>query len=456
MIYAALAVLLLYNVAYVAYFIKLSPAKNRHRYFIIGLLILFQSAVYIIGDKNFPLTIFILNTAAIYVTIRLVTNLNMIQGAFAAGMGVINVNSIRNIINATFSIMFINDGNFYLINDPDVYHVVTLLAFPVAMAIFIILRAFIFEDLKMKRFLYANTPLRLVVIYQLFSVVNLVLINSVSLVNRQAPILSIEYYMAIGVTCLIIIYMMYVVMYYTIKYFERQRIESRNAMLVASYEQQLSHYKKLENFYNSYRKFKHDYEGVVGTLRNMVNNSENQEAKDTLEQMDQLVYNALELPKRYSNNMIFDALMQELATKCKENNITLTFEGSEPMHTHLTLLEKISLFHNLTSNAYEATLKVKDESKRYIYMKITNQENWASIYIENSYNGKLKQEHGKYMTTKKDVDSHGFGLENIIDITKRLGGFYTIEPNLLKEVFTVSVLLPRDLKKPIIIEEYID
>src|SRR5690606_37288863 len=207
------------------------------------------------------------------------------------------------------------------------------------------------------------------------------------------------------------------------------------------FEMQLLHYQNTEKQYEKYRQFKHDYQANIDLLRNLINDNLNTEAQDLINEMENHEIVQCWNRKHFTNNVIFDSMMQELARKCKDANIKLFFEGQEPRRTNLTLIEKITLFHNITFNAYEANLKLKEE-ERYILIRVNNQDAWTSIHVENAFDGNINYKDGKYHSTKTNGDEHGIGLENVEEVTQKLGGVLTITPDTEKRIFYLCVLLP--------------
>ena len=67
------------------------------------------------------------------------------------------------------------------------------------------------------------------------------------------------------------------------------------------------------------------------------------------------------------------------------------------------------------------------------------------ISVKNTYNGKMEIRDGEIQSSKlTDIDEHGIGIKNIIDVIEKYQGSYTIQND--KEELYFSIMLP-DFKK---------
>ena len=60
-------------------------------------------------------------------------------------------------------------------------------------------------------------------------------------------------------------------------------------------------------------------------------------------------------------------------------------------------------------------------------LKIYTHGSYVNIFVKNTYNGKINEdyEHNSLATTKKDIDSHGYGTRIIKEIAEKYDGNYS-------------------------------
>ncbi len=77
---------------------------------------------------------------------------------------------------------------------------------------------------------------------------------------------------------------------------------------------------------------------------------------------------------------------------------------------------------NLISNAYEAALK-SDEKKIKVQMYMQNDGSFIIIKIENSFSGEIVRQGDRLLTTKKDGNIHGVGIESVEKVAEKYDGW---------------------------------
>jgi two-component system sensor histidine kinase AgrC len=443
MIYGALLVVIGYNLYFMLYFQSFSPKTKKTLLITLLALVLF-GVIYAFVDKSIPFLTLFLVVGVTTLTYLLVTNMGFEQSLFCALLCIILANSMRNIVHPIITI--ISYSNPINLSNDELYHMVTLIAFPLAVGSFHMMKRFIIPGRKLQLFLAKKPSLKLAVSYLLITSLGLVILNSVarSIQNSFIPLeISVPY--SVLMTGVLNLLMLYLVIYYMIENDERQQVMYQHNILMAKYEQQILHYNKLHEFYEEYRKFKHDYKHITRTLRVLIKEKEYEETRNVLEEMDELIQTSIKVPKRYSNNVVLDSMMNELNDECEKHKINLSFEGVLELDTSLTVVEKIMLFHNLASNAIEACLRV-DDNKRFILLKVQLIEGWVTIVVENSFNGEAVIKNDKLMSTKEDTLSHGYGLTNLDELCRRHGGLIRTRPNEKEKIFITVVMLPRTHK----------
>lgn len=98
------------------------------------------------------------------------------------------------------------------------------------------------------------------------------------------------------------------------------------------------------------------------------------------------------------------------------------------------------LLGNLLDNAIEAARQVVDE-ERFVKVFIYSKNKMFFIVSENNCCIAPVKVNERYITSKRDVDEHGFGLLSIKEISERYGGEVNIESDQNRFRITISIFI---------------
>ena len=102
----------------------------------------------------------------------------------------------------------------------------------------------------------------------------------------------------------------------------------------------------------------------------------------------------------------------------------------------LTDAELCVIFGNLLENALEACGRMT-EGRRFLRLSSDVHLGTLTITMDNSFDGQVKQENGRYRSSKRD--DFGVGLRSILAVARRHGGDARFAPD--GQVFRSSVYL---------------
>ncbi len=81
------------------------------------------------------------------------------------------------------------------------------------------------------------------------------------------------------------------------------------------------------------------------------------------------------------------------------------------------------------------------QAKKVMKMKLVKEKDNIIISVKNTYDGKLNIKDGEIQTSKKyEIDEHGVGIKNIIEVITKYQGSYAIRNE--NNEFYFSVILP--------------
>ena len=231
--------------------------------------------------------------------------------------------------------------------------------------------------------------------------------------------------------------------YQSIRSIKLLEYKYKNEMLEQQYERQLRHYKSYQKYTESFRKFKHDYKSMMTSLKVLIRAREDEKAIQLIDDIYDEMQVKVQVHRKYSDHIVLDAMLQDLANICDENKIRYTFHVSAPRNTRILLLDAIRIFSNITNNAVEACQRVPI-TERFIEITSRTNQQWVVLEAVNSYDGELSIENGKFNTVKGEKDNHGLGLNIVNDIVENLGGFVLYDFNAESKCFVVRVHIPQN------------
>lgn len=141
-----------------------------------------------------------------------------------------------------------------------------------------------------------------------------------------------------------------------------------------------------------------------------------------------------------TGNHVLDILLTGKTMYCMKHGITLTCIADGTLLDFMEVQDICTIFGNALDNAIECELKIEDREKRLIHCTVSAQKDFLLISVENYYEGDIVF-HGKIpVSTKKDVDFHGYGLKSIRYTVKKYNGVATIHTD--EQWFTLKILIP--------------
>lgn len=125
----------------------------------------------------------------------------------------------------------------------------------------------------------------------------------------------------------------------------------------------------------------------------------------------------------YSTNSILNTILSEYYDKSKTNHIEFNIFVEPGFNIEcVDSMDLVAMVSNLIANAYEAALK-SDEKKIKVQMYMQNDGSFIIIKIENSFSGEIVRQGDRLLTTKKDGNIHGVGIESVEKIAEKYDGW---------------------------------
>lgn len=202
---------------------------------------------------------------------------------------------------------------------------------------------------------------------------------------------------------------------------------------------QRDHYQLLEYKNQETKKFRHDMRAHLYVMKRYIEQKSWEELNDYIDTICGKLENNRSV---YSvHNETVDAVLNYYGEKFKNNECAFRLKGRMPERCLVDAYDLCVIFSNILSNAFEAVEKTE---VKWVELSIGFDD--ESIYISerNVYNGMYQMNNGKIVTSKKNKEVHGLGLENIKDSVSKYHG--TLNYELLQDEFVLEIVMENSVR----------
>lgn len=179
----------------------------------------------------------------------------------------------------------------------------------------------------------------------------------------------------------------------------------------------------------------HDIKYQMKALSAMHNSDKRQEYIDGLRKAIS-IYDSV----YHTGNEALNLLLQEKTLLCEEYSIQFSCMADGKALLFIEADDLYVLLGNALDNAIESVLKEEDTQKRVISMNIGERQGMKSIHIENYCRESVEFKNGLPVTTKKDKDYHGFGVQSIQFIAEKYHGNVVMQ--YISDTFYLDIFFP--------------
>lgn len=139
-----------------------------------------------------------------------------------------------------------------------------------------------------------------------------------------------------------------------------------------------------------------------------------------------------------TGNEIVNALLTDKQATALQYNTCISFNGTLK-YAFLQPIELCTIFGNLIDNAIDSVKKDKGSLSKKITIDVSNLVSTILITVKNPIFDECTIINNHIITSKKDTYCHGFGINNINEISKKYNGKLSLKKD--KNIFVAHVLL---------------
>lgn len=194
---------------------------------------------------------------------------------------------------------------------------------------------------------------------------------------------------------------------------------------------------KMEESYNRTRELRHDLKNHLACMNGLISQKDYNALSDYIKTMTDTVEDATYIS--VCGNSAVDAILNDKLILAQQNNANLRFDVCSLKNTKAKSMDLCIIISNALDNAVEAVKKIEDDEKRYIKLKIAEEESFIVISVINPVKSEPRMRRNLIESDKKDKQNHGIGLKNIKSTAQKYNGDLVVKCEDL--VFTLVVKL---------------
>ena len=197
-------------------------------------------------------------------------------------------------------------------------------------------------------------------------------------------------------------------------------------------ELQGDHYKQLQAHIDETRKAHHDLKHHLTVIQSFIETGEKEKLTDYVSQYKSSLPDDTIV---FCGNFAINSLLWYYLGIAKNEGVHVDVNIELPVATGISDTDLCIIFGNSIENAIEACRKLSGERYIRIYSKLTGK--LLTITIDNSFNGEVKKDDEKFISTKHE--GHGIGTISMKAVAQKYDG--AVEFSTRDDEFQVSIML---------------
>ena len=183
----------------------------------------------------------------------------------------------------------------------------------------------------------------------------------------------------------------------------------------------------------------HDFKNHLSYVRNL----------DSAEEKDKYIdkiYPEIEKFQQTAStgNKTLDVILSKYTSICELKAVSFKADVKNANLSQMESVDLIALLNNLLDNAVEAA--EQSAAKRITLTLVKGTQFIDKLVIANSCDTAPAQSGDKLLTRKKEGALHGTGLKSVKKVCEQCGANYAWEYDSEKQLFTTTVLMPKEQK----------
>lgn len=185
-------------------------------------------------------------------------------------------------------------------------------------------------------------------------------------------------------------------------------------------QQNFAYEKQLDIIYQSTENlttFRHDMKNHLNSIKQLIDDNKNADAVEYISTAFNMVSAELEYSK--SGNYAIDSILNFKISQGIKQGLEINTAIAIPTEINISTFDLNAILGNLMDNAIDAAIKTKT---KFIIIKAYYECEVLFFEVINSFNGEVKIENGKLLSTKINYKQHGIGIQSAERAVKKYNG----------------------------------
>ncbi|MGB8452052.1 MAG: GHKL domain-containing protein [Anaerocolumna sp.] len=204
---------------------------------------------------------------------------------------------------------------------------------------------------------------------------------------------------------------------------ESEQVKYKVLLMEQQIKLQGQYFGELKQSYTRANKLYHDFKNHLLVLSSLTEQNKTKDLKQYLQLLE------VELNENVvisiTNNLVIDAILHEKKYLAARKKIPITILAENFEEGILNPLHLCTLLGNAFDNAIEECERLISGGCMKVYINVKIYKKLDLIFSITNSSSKPQYENGKIKTCKADVGNHGFGLENMVYVVKKMNGSST-------------------------------
>lgn len=141
---------------------------------------------------------------------------------------------------------------------------------------------------------------------------------------------------------------------------------------------------------------------------------------------------------RNSGNKLLDVMLHKYEIDCKMRSISFEYDVKVCNLSQLEDIDLVAILGNLLDNAVTAAEKSEE---KWIVLNTVHRNAYSVIILSNSCDTQPKRSGNRLLSTKSNVNFHGFGLKSVAKAISKYQGDFEWSYDSGKHTFTITVMI---------------